>query len=695
MTLRQRVLHAKGQIIAIISLVLAQLGLVLLIFGRFVPSTYNWFLHWATVREFKTTYVDFFYPFPPLSLWLHGTLPNRFPDPVFAEQVLASIIWVAFVITIYLSMRMWFSVRISFSATLITSIAYFTKPNNIIAGYFESGSLLLIAGLGLGIYAIRSEAPSKRRLAYLFVAGILLSSSTLIKQTFAIPAAVALIGFFYLSSRESLKEKINFSRVGYTILLFGFILPFAVTIASLIKSEALNPFMSQVFSGSAKDPSPDRFLDWTIGSLITTGSLVASLLVLGAALALSRNKHLNQNDKNKQFSSAMILAIGLIAIIAPNVLFSQKFELVGLMTVYLLFTTFSFYYFWLQSIGYRNSFYSERYSYPLTFIVGFFSLIGFKVASGPSNVLAPSGWAFLLTIGAISVFAVIFVLTLRQQRPYNLWIQEGNQQLTILWFVVIASHIFAGSLSGGLSLEILFPASTFAVALVAYCLVETSKDLLVIVLPATMLICISMVSFQLHNPYMWWGVNEPSITSLTGKAPESVEYLRSTRLASSESRKYYSRIQQMVNSTFKNGIELVSYSSRRTLAGPNNAGEIETFGLKPYELKCPILWWDVCPEDYLIKDVNQIVSDPPEIILWNMPPEWVQVGHEKAFRNGEKSNMRVLNHWIEAQAISSRYELLGKVNLPDKDKSDWNTWVLIERSDFEPSRRLQETSFRP
>ena len=693
--MKPRSLRAFGQVTAIASLVAIQLGLIAMVFGRFIPSTYNWFLHWATIDKSQETYVDFFYPFPPVSLWLHGTLPNRFSDPLFAEQILASIIWIAFVLAIFFTMRIWFSVAISFSSTLVTSIAYFTKPNNIIAGYFESGSMLLISALALVIYTIRYDAPIKRRVICLFVAGLLFSASTLIKQTFAIPVIVALISFCYLSIRGNKRENLRFSRADCLILLTGTLLPIVLMGIWLTKSGSISPFLSQVLSGSAKDPNPDRFLDWTFGSLISTGSLLASVLVLGSSLSLARNRFSKENEKNKHFYGASFLLVGLIAITAPNILFAQKLELFGLITIYLVFAVFSFYFYWLQSIGYQKSISGNNHVLKLILIVGVACLIGFKFASGPSNILASGGWSFLLTVGGITLFTVIFVLSLSQQRHYNLWIQEGNQQLTILWFVVIAAHVFAGSLSGGLSLEILFPASTFAVALIAHSLLATSKNLLIIVLPATTLICISMVSFQLHSPYMWWGVNEPSITSISGQAPKSVEYLRNTKLVSAESRKYFSRIQNMVQSTSWNGTELVTSSKSRTLAGPNNAGEIEIFGLNPYELNCPVLWWDVCPENYLTEDLTQIVSDPPEIILWNMPPEWVQVGHEKAFRNGEKSNMRVLNLWIAAQSVGVRYELLGKLNLPDKDKSDWYTWILIQRSDFEPSRRLQENSFRP
>ena len=690
-------MRKRNDLSAVIGLTAIQVLQIALVFGKFIPSSYGWFLNWAEISKQRNLYTDFFYPFPPGSLWLHGILPTTFNNPVIAEQIISSIIWILSVVTIFFTLRIWFSVTIAFSATLITSISYFTQPYNVIAGYFESGALLLLSGLAITIYAVRSTSGKWIRNAAFVSSGALLASSGLIKQTFWFPAGIALIGFCYLAFRGHIKENIAFTPKQFLLLTVGFFAPLLFVGLSLSNRGALEVFFSQVFSGSAKDPSLDFLVDWSIGDLISSGSLAASIVVLGSSLIFLRYKSNDNNSDRKHLYATLFLYLGLVALIEPRVFLGQRLNLfeLGVITIYILFVSLAYYYVWLQRIGYRKQFQKKYDIVVLFFLVTLSSLFGLKIASGPSEALRAPAGGFLLTLGGVTVVVAILFLTLTHQRIYNSWIVDGNQQLTIIWFWVIASHIFIGSLSGGLSLEQMWPASAFALALIAQSLLQTSRNLIVIVSPAIVLCCLSMISFQMYNPYTWWGINEPSIAKLTGKQPDSVDYLRSTKIVSKESRKYYSRIQQMVNSNTWNDTELVTSSKSRTLAGPNNAGEIEIFGLNSYELNCPVLWWDVCPEDYLTKDVNQIVSDPPEIILWNMPPEWVQVGHERAFRNGEKSNMRVLNRWIAAQSVGARYELLGKLNLPDEKKSDWNTWVLIQRSDFEPSRILQETSFRP
>lgn len=663
-------------LLAIIGITLTQAVQVWIVFGRSIPSTYNWFLHWGTVSETRVPYRDFFYPFPPGSLWLHGKFPNSFSDPLFAEQVISSAIWILLVLVMYANLRVWFEPGIAFSAVSVSSVAYFTSPYNIIAGYFESGTLFLLTAIALTIYPMRRRIPSAARMAFFISAGFFYAAAVLIKQTFLVPALVALFCLLIIVRGYGSRYASRFGPREFGLVLFGFFLPLVFVGAYLKSQNAFGSFVNQVFSGASKDPQADRLIDWSIGSIVNSSALTSATVLLFGSYFMYKNRIQLMAAPKKMFLLQMFIAAALVAAINPMLLIGYGKSKSSLELVYLVFIVVSLYCVWIQSIRRVRSLRNYKDVILLVLFIGLTSLVGFAIASGPSEELATYTWPFLMSLGFVSLFATPFIFVLKENREHNLWIEKHGQEIIVIWCLVILAHVFTGSLSGGLSYEILFPATSFALGLVGYYLVQSSLNNLIVVLPAIGICMGSLMSFQFHNPYTWWGVNEPSIRAFSGEPPRSVDYLRNTNLVSAQSRDYYSTIQVMVESSSWDGSKLLPASSGRTLAGPNNAGEIEIFGLSAYELNCPILWWDVCPEDFLAEDVKRVISDPPEVILWNMPPEWVQVGHEVAFRNGQASSMRELNEWVIAMSKGKDYELLGKINLPDDQKSKWRTWVL-------------------
>jgi hypothetical protein len=663
-------------LLAISGIVLAQSIQVWVVFGRFIPSTYNWFLHWGTVSETRVPYKDFFYPFPPGSLWLHGWLPNRFSDPLYAEQIISAGIWILLVLAMYANLRLWFEPGISFFAVSVSSVAYFTSPYNIIAGYFESGILFLLTAIALTIYPMRKRR-SSIACNFMFVSsGFFFASAFLVKQTFLVPVTVALFCLLVLIRGYERSYRQRFGTRELLLVLSGFSVPL-LSVGIYLKSQnALEQSISQVFSGESKDPQAERFIDWSIGSIVNSNALTSATGLLVFSYLLHRNRISLKLAPGKIFLLQLLVALALITAVSPMILISYGKTKSGLEVVYLIFTLSSLYFLWLQSLGRFRSLKNYKDVFLLITFISFSSLIGFKIASGPSESLAIVSWAFLMTLGFVTLFAVPLILVLKENREHNAWIEKHGQEIVVIWCAIVLSHVFVGSLSGGLSFEILFPATSFALGLIGYYLVKSSLNNLIIVFPAIAICLGSFMSFQFHNPYKWWGVNEPSIRALVGEPPSSVGYMRNTNLVSAESRDYFSSIQEMVDSNSWNGTKLIPKSSSRALAGPNNAGGLEIFGLNAYELKCPVLWWDVCPEAFLTEDVNEIISDPPEIILWNMPPGVVQSAHEIAFRNGELSSMRELNEWVITMSKGEEYELLGKLNLPDDETSQWRTWVL-------------------
>jgi hypothetical protein len=241
----------------------------------------------------------------------------------------------------------------------------------------------------------------------------------------------------------------------------------------------------------------------------------------------------------------------------------------------------------------------------------------------------------------------------------------------------------ANSLSGGLSWETWPVAGVVLIgALTQFSARWLSGTTATVLLTTSIgaLIVIS-VAASVARPYIWWGLEEPAVRGRLS-APE-VENLRSTRVPEA-SRQYWDRLQGAYETAAAEAERETGDS--RVFVGPNNAGVSWLLNVNRYEQRCPVLWYDVCPDREARVDYERLQSDPPEVVIWNVPPEWVSKGHELAFRDGRPSTVRSINEWVALAVLSGNYRTVADIAVPSVEQSGerWRTLVLVR----EPSTPL-------
>jgi hypothetical protein len=115
-------------------------------------------------------------------------------------------------------------------------------------------------------------------------------------------------------------------------------------------------------------------------------------------------------------------------------------------------------------------------------------------------------------------------------------------------------------------------------------------------------------------------------------------------------------------------------------AGPNIGGLPSLLDRTQLFNNCPIIWWDVCPENLAQEDFLWLKQERPKLIMWNFQPMYSIQGSEGAFRNGKVSAIRFIQDWISEQISSGQYKVVDKIpnfyGAPDD-----NSLVILKRNE--------------
>jgi hypothetical protein len=199
-----------------------------------------------------------------------------------------------------------------------------------------------------------------------------------------------------------------------------------------------------------------------------------------------------------------------------------------------------------------------------------------------------------------------------------------------------------------------------------------------IVSSGTLMILAFLLSW-IATPYDWWGLKHPSLISFPRDAPniDNVEFLNLDQ----ESTSFYNNFEQAMKLS-KN-----QSPSEKVFLGPQIPGLSLLSDVEIIESNCPVIWFDVCPEELAAEDFASLKSDPPNTIVWASPPEFVLVGHESAFRDpGAGSTIRNIEIWLKEQENLGTYVSTFRAPFPGspdqrddikvRDKAKRTSWIL-------------------
>jgi hypothetical protein len=643
-----------------LSVLLVQLVLIFQTIFKVLPVTIGFFPYWSKLSETSTVYKDFFYPFPPISLIIDGAIPRLFPNIAVAEQTLQAIKWLLIVSLLFFILRkLDFSPLSAFIGVTIAATGYYVSPGNITAGYLELVWLFLLAATFFALCGFKSNKKSEY---FLLVSGLFLSFASLTKQTAIVPSIAVLATIVLIEivkpSKSSMKQA--------GLLLLGFALPIVFFMFVGLLQGNLHEALLNIFSGGGKNPfSSDKWIYWLLDGLGIKSPKIPLLLIAGGLLLLVLRKKIEITASVNYLLAGTSLTLLQLGILGFSGLDPIQGIVQGKMVSWLIF-----FFIVLASFAFVFDYFDLQIKRKVIFgVLPLFAciviIIGTKIPSFDGDL---SLWVFnyptyLNQVGGLTTIALFF-LAISQIDKFNKGYSKEFKNFTLL-FAVSFGFAAMNSLSAGLGIETWLLTIALAVSYFSKVIEENlrSKLALIPILISVLLIILPMSIAQSIRPYEWWGIAEDSLDSVHKDVnlPGFEGFILGENTA-----KQYSQIALALQS---------NEQGEAVLLGPNLAGLLgEVFdNVNQVNLECPILWWDLCPETMAQADLNALIKNPPNLIVWNVAPEFVIHGHETNFLNGKKSAQRSIQQWVKQQAKSGDYRIV----LDTRDeKEGWGLLVL-------------------
>jgi hypothetical protein len=653
-------------------------------FGRVLPVSFGWFLSWDNYAHDHLIYKDFFFPYPPVGLFLNGTLPNYFGNPIYAELIIELLTWVLAGTSLYLVTKIFFRPSVAAGVSIFMAVAYYTRPIKVIAGYFEISWAFAIFAIWL-LFVGASKSNSRM----IFCAGILLALSALTKQTFLIQNFLVLLGFLYAVMQTPTyqhKKRISIAS------MMGWVLPFLLVAVWAISQGVLVEMVNSVLSGGGKEPNLSKLLKWSFGGGLTAGPGWVAIFIFGSLILIGRMQ-VFENSTFKNQSVAVAGWLGFAGVFVPEILIRlhviSNFQIVALAFLFIaLLLAFSSKF--QESAGQTHEF---RRSSQLAVALVITLLVVDFIADLVSTQIYVELKSQLLSLSFAWTILVALIWFSRgwEKVERTFYISGKNSKFVFTTIILYcAGGFFINSLSGGVDTENMVLLITMMLGALVSMIMGNHRNhpLLPTMLASSILMTFAFVATWIAIPYNWWGLTHPSIAESPRIAPDvlGMEFLN----LDSESAQFYSDYSLVMSS-------LISQNpTAQAVYGPQILGLSLLDEAIVRKVNCPVMWFDVCPEDLARKDLDSFKINPPEIVVWASPPEFAIVGHESAFRDSiGKSSIRSMEIWLKEQENSNLYTSVlrlpapGSKDQPDgaevEDKSLRTSWILhvyIRNSEF-------------
>lgn len=637
---------------------------------KVMPVSVGFFLRWAREASIRGLYTEFFYPFPPVSLWVEGNLPLMFPNPNVAEQWVQAAKWILIVAALfYLLVELKFTGLQAFIGVTMAGTAYFVSPGNITAGYLELAWLFLIVGT---LCVVRSLSRVPYSQAVMAFGGISFALAALTKQTTMVVALVVAL-ILLVIERRNLR---HWNRA--YVFVVGGLIPVLIIVGYAILQGTFTAAISNILGGGGKAPfSSSLPLFWLVeGFGFTSPRFALVVLGIGSLLIAIRGSRGGNRVRNPQ-TKTILLASGLIAICAgliginglsalDSIPTIKSAELFVALIFVLVAATFFFEEFQLLK---------QLPTYVWSFVL-VASGIAFILLGTKANSIDPefAGWSgnYLISINLIGGIGAIGALFYALFHELN--VRRGraipSRGILVASSVTIAFAL-GQVLSAGLGVEIwlLSLAVTFGAFAKLLSQAFSSSAAKMLVLIATLALLAPMAFAQSRVPYSWWGLAEDALYS--NHAVSDRRELDGYELGTSS---------RSALETIGAGIDEIKQSeSSPTLIGPNLAGlPGQVFpGLVTYELICPIPWYDLCPASLEAQDLKRLQESPPNSIIWAVAPQSVLDGHAKNFSSAQIFPFQEMQDWVLAQSTNGRYRVVSDSLIGATQSDPASMWRLL------------------
>ena len=641
----------------LIMTILIQLVLIAPMLHKEIPPTSGWYLAWSKQMGSRIMYSDFFVPFPPGSVFFEGYIPSLFQNSFLSQDVVHLVYWLFFSAALYLILINFAHWLIAFGAVSLALIAYVVQPGNIISGYYETMMMFVACAGACFIPAYRRDSKH----LYLWC-GIFLGISSTVKQTTWLLVLLSISLVLISVGRSRFRNQIK-NRQFFIIL--GVVIPWMIITIWNIQSHNFTQMWGALLSGGGKNSGDFTFVAIFLHSFSNVNKNALLLLVLSLLVVSS----LEPNSRNRTISAIS----GMVALIfflnttvdlvfgAGNISNGQILVVLSQLALILVFLMLRG-----NSLAVENqdSVARRRTSTIYDVMTGSTLVLSVVVAwfiprfAIPQPVLGVDFYSWFKDVGSnlsssLIVYghlgllgAIVFLMLKRAAKPDPLPGRLGNFDLI---FIALAEGTLQimNAFAGGPSIEtwiFTIPIGLLIIfELLDGWLPRISRQIFFVVIG---LWSIGLVQVQRETTYEWSGIIGTPID-----APRSgvkVQGLGRFSLGVYDSLKL-----ELINQTLSD----LEIGDTPVLYGLRNAGMSILFHTEVYELNCPVLWWDVCPEALAKKDEQAIKVQPPQVVFWLFETEETIASNEEAWRSGTASAAGGIQRFFEQGIREGTYSI--------------------------------------
>jgi len=624
--------------------------------------TQGWYLEWASyLNQGLHPYTDFYLPFPPLFVWVNRAFLWT-SDPLITERFFMTIAYSLLSLGLYKLLSRFFSLNTAVFTSLLSILIFQLSPTNTISGYYEFAILLAAWGL----YFSFSESSTKR-----FFGGALLVASCLTKQNF-LPLILAVILMESFSFQN--KKKFGIDKYATT---FGALCSFLAFTGYLVVNNSLLRFIEIMLQGGGKDPEVLALIKNILAPTLNPSTLLLFCLILLTITIFNDGTQTAEKERGLVHSffvaqmvvlmlnpfsisslierrvSILVFGVALLVILINwKLLYQPAVSLKSWIVIFIIFLT-PFSAFVINEIFLRTSINQSRFFH-------FLNDYSSNVGSNASGLL-------LLAMNACVLVQISAIRYTKLKQYFYRCFKDGVDQpslLTKLNYVVIG--LLAAGLLNAVNGGFDFPANLILGSISIAFFVkhfEQSLKKKLFVIAFALSILLSSIQIGIHN-YQWFGWNEVASGHSTSDRSE-LRIFRNFYLTDPQ-KNFYEEVRSGIHLAEK---ELAKSTDPdpKIVIFPMQPVISELSLLTKYRLNCPILHFDVCPDNEAEKDLKNFKNNPPElVVLFDLGMDFIN-SNEKVWRDEKISTYREIQEFFLESGWYATFKIVhsNSVSLSD------------------------------
>lgn len=618
--------------------------------NRVIPYTDGWGLSYSNLLfDGKLPYKDFYYYLPPLNLIIDAVIWKLSFNSILLYRFWRIVERITIVLYLYRLLckitKPSIAALASFFGIILTAATVF----DLLGDYNQTCELitLFLMSTMIKYVEIINEKDNKKQYLYLFLTGIIIGFTFLLKQTIFISSLS--ISFIILTIMFFIHEKKSYFKSVF-VTMCGTFTPIFISFAIMGLNGMLIPFFEQViFDASSKGSlvtilsAPTRL--FTNHNIFIVGTVFLYFIILILIDRICTEKKL-----------CFLLINVYILVFLFFVFNSELNSIINILLVskkFLLIMILPFIYYFL-SLFKRFEIFNKLNDISFTFILMTFSISVLIFSPDLANYIYDNSSAFRLieqlpyVIGLGGIVYFVYLINNYRIKP------NKNKLITLFAFAgafIIAYAQFMGcglSNFNNRSNVFLFPLC----AVIIYEKILSNKNIKKVVVPLLCtLLCVTCISQKITNAYGWWGWFNGSLSN-SDSYNINIPALKGFKV-NYDTKMMYEEMYKVIKSNTNENSVIYGYPHIEIFNVLCENSNLSTF--------VPVPFYDVCSKKYALEEAILLENNKPDIVIWCDIPNCFEV-HETFFNGGEPLGQREIQKWFSKEVAEGGYKLIGQYN---------------------------------